>query len=96
MYEETKSDLSGFSGRMYVLYFRRRFAFSGRSAVEITADGSDLAAEVPEFSGDSYVVVNDNQPDLRKKISQKNLMSITANWMNWDGVRRPRPISAKT
>ena len=74
--------------------------------VEITADGSDLAAEVPEFSGDSYVVVNDNQPDFEeedfteeeKKEYERiqNLMSITANWMNWDGVRRPRPISAKT
>ena len=35
--------------------------------VEITADGSDLAAEVPEFSGDSYVVVNDNQPDFEEE-----------------------------
>ena len=35
--------------------------------VEITADGSDLAEEVPEFSGDSYVVVNDNQPDFEEE-----------------------------
>ena len=41
--------------------------FPEEAPVEITADGSDLAAEVPEFSGDSYVVVNDNQPDFEEE-----------------------------
>lgn len=75
-----------------------KVAAEDHSAEEKGSDSESYVTvdDVPAYSGEPYVEVNDNQPELRKKSLRQYPMRITANWMSLEDVSRQKRASDRS
>ena len=52
-------------------------------------------AEVPEYSGDPYVEINDNQPEFEDYELTRRPLRNTASLTNWGAAVRRKPVWAR-
>ena len=60
----------------------------------VQAANYDSIGDVPEYSGEPYVEINDNR-NLKSRNWSRSPMKSTAGWMIWDGAEKRRHVSGK-
>lgn len=71
-------------------------ALSGCGQLLQAAPSSFSLEDVPPFSGEPYVVLQDNQPGFPRRTSPPTLSRLTAAWICLAGAAPPMPTSVWT
>lgn len=66
--------------------------FQGGGVLALGASPEEAAVSetnIPSYTGEPYVTINGAFPVLRRAISAKFPLNITASWTGWGGAERP-------